>query len=328
LVVLLNGGDSGGPPASSAGPLDYVARVDPATGKVASRIGLTGSHPIDMAVGEGSVWVLDADGSVARIDPVSGNVNVIDVGAKDPQSIAVGEGSAWVADGNGSLVRRIDAATNRVGEPIASSGFAKDVTVARGLVWVLGSVAIDHIDPATGRSSVFAPNPIPLAALGGPEQSAFIGVAGPYVWVAPVQFNILYPVVVETAESAREVDVGFAMRDMVADGDSVWSATCGTPGSVAQVDPSGQVTTLAAGAAVCDYLGIAGTPVSIDAGTEGVWVVDSVNGTVARIQVATNQVDTPIRIGDTPTAVAVGLGSVWVAVDGSSAGSPSASPTS
>jgi hypothetical protein len=53
--------------------------------------------------------------------------------------------------------------------------------------------------------------------------------------------------------------------------------------------------------------------------------VDSVNGTVARIQTATNQVDTPIRIGDTPTAVAVGLGSVWVTLDGEASESPSSS---
>jgi len=107
----------------------------------------------------------------------------------------------------------------------------------------------------------------------------------------------------------------------------VWAASCGTPGAVAAIDARGQITKLAAGGAVCEGFGSAQPPVSIDAGTEGIWVIDSVNGTVARIQATTNQVDTPIRVGDTTTAVAVGLGSVWVTVDGAGA-SPSSGSSS
>jgi YVTN family beta-propeller protein len=59
----------------------------------------------------------------------------------------------------------------------------------------------------------------------------------------------------------------------------------------------------------------AGNPISIAAGGEGVWVTDALNGTVSRINETTNQVDAPIRVGDMPTAVAVGLGSVWVTID-------------
>jgi DNA-binding beta-propeller fold protein YncE len=54
-------------------------------------------------------------------------------------------------------------------------------------------------------------------------------------------------------------------------------------------------------------------------------VTDAVNGTIVRIDDTTNQVDVPIRVGETPTAIVVGLRSVWVAVDGEVSPSPSTS---
>jgi streptogramin lyase len=61
----------------------------------------------------------------------------------------------------------------------------------------------------------------------------------------------------------------------------------------------------------------------VDSG--GVWVTDAVNGAISRIDQTTNQVDPPIRVSDTPTAIAVGLGSVWVTVNGETSPSPSTS---
>ena len=76
--------------------------------------------------------------------------------------------------------------------------------------------------------------------------------------------------------------------------------------------------------AVCPYISL-GNRISIAAGREGVWVTDGANGTVSRIPEVTNQVDAPIRVGDSPTAVAVGLGSVWITVNGKESPSPSTS---
>jgi YVTN family beta-propeller protein len=56
-----------------------------------------GDGPVDIAVGEGGVWVLNRlDASVSRIDEETGEVvATIDVG-NEPQHIAVGEGYVWV----------------------------------------------------------------------------------------------------------------------------------------------------------------------------------------------------------------------------------------
>jgi hypothetical protein len=58
---------------------------------------------------------------------------------------------------------------------------------------------------------------------------------------------------------------------------------------------------------------------------EGVWVTDGVNGAISQIHEVDNRVDPPIRIGNIPTAIAAGLGSVWVIVDGKESPFPSTS---
>lgn len=57
------------------------------------------SSPIDVAVGEGSVWVAQADGVVARIDPSTADVVATIPVRGIPAGIAVGEGAVWVTVG-------------------------------------------------------------------------------------------------------------------------------------------------------------------------------------------------------------------------------------
>src|SRR5262249_45146083 len=149
----------------------------------------------------------------------------------------------------------------------------------------------------------------------------FLAVTNTDVWVAQQQFSTLANLDITTAQPGPDVDAQIGIRDLVSDQATVWAATCGTPGTVARVDQT-EATTIGAGGGLCEYTGETGTPVSIAAGVEGVWVTDGVNGTVSRIQ-STNQVEIPIDVGKTPTAVAVGLGSVWVTVDGGQPASPS-----
>jgi len=57
-----------------------------------------GPHPLGVAVGEGSVWVANGDGTVSRIDPSSFEATTIRVGS-NLTGIAAGEGAVWVAVG-------------------------------------------------------------------------------------------------------------------------------------------------------------------------------------------------------------------------------------
>src|SRR5262245_48790285 len=178
LVVLLNGnGGTGASTAPPGGPTTYVARVDPATGDVVDRIAVHG-HPIDVAAGEGSVWVLDKDGSVQKIDPVSGEIATIQNVATDAREIVAGEGAAWVADGTQQVIRRIDPGSNRVSASIDVNGYAADVAIGNDAVWALTSEDVERIDPSTNATSVFAPNPI----RGASTLFQFLAVTNTDVW--------------------------------------------------------------------------------------------------------------------------------------------------
>lgn len=71
-------------------------RIEPSGIAPPTRAIAVGSGPLDVAVGERSVWVANGDGTVSRVDPVSYEVTAIRVG-RSIGGIAVGEGAVWVA---------------------------------------------------------------------------------------------------------------------------------------------------------------------------------------------------------------------------------------
>lgn len=272
-----------------------------------------------MAVGEGSIWVLDGNGSVRRVDPVSSRSIEINGVAKDPSAIAIGEGAVWVADRAGRAIHEIDPASNQVVSSFPlTTDFVFDVVAGEGAVWSATRRGILRLDPASKQFEQ-------IAEL-GPDKNAYMAVANGIIWYAD-DFGLLVRFDPRTNVTERH-QLDKALRGIAVFGDSAWGAACGTPGTVYRVDArTGEVlATISAGGAVCPYSSfVKGNRISVAAGTEGVWVTDAPNGTVSRIQTATNQVETPINVGDTPTAVAVGLGSVWVTVNGEESPSPSTS---
>jgi YVTN family beta-propeller protein len=82
--------------------------IDPARSRV-SRAFPIGGSPAGVAVGAGSVWVADS-GTVARVNPVTGRVQMIRVGGA-AAGIAFADGAVWVADSPGGSVARIDPRT-------------------------------------------------------------------------------------------------------------------------------------------------------------------------------------------------------------------------
>jgi class 3 adenylate cyclase len=320
-AVLLGSGSSPSPRAA----VDYVARVDPATRQVVARIPV-GEHPVDVALGEGSVWVLDKDGSVRRIDPVTNAATVIETVAEDPRAIAAGEGGVWVVDGTRGIIHKIDPASNLVLESLRIGQSVRDVTVGEDAVWASAGDRVVRIEPASGDTSDLEGV---LSGPGGPEVTArdrfTIAAGGGFVWETFSEFPQAGRHDAATSDF-RRFDVGVQPRGIALTGTDVWFAGCGTPGTVVRVNSlTGDVlATLSAGGAVCPYFE-QGNAILLAAGQDGVWVTDAVNGTVARIDDTTNQVDAPIRVGETPTAIVVGLGSVWVAVDGEVSPSPSTS---
>jgi YVTN family beta-propeller protein len=73
------------------------------------------------------------------------------------------------------------------------------------------------------------------------------------------------------------------------------------------------------GPAVAETIAVGSEPLALSVGEGGVWVTNSGDGTVTRINPATGDPGRAIRVGASPAGVAVGDGSVWVADSGSDA---------
>jgi YVTN family beta-propeller protein len=71
------------------------------------------------------------------------------------------------------------------------------------------------------------------------------------------------------------------------------------------------------GPGVVDTIEVGSQPLAVDASGGQVWVTNSGDGTVSRIDAATGNAGRSFRVGERPAGVAIGAGSVWVADSGS-----------
>jgi YVTN family beta-propeller protein len=326
LVVVLNGGGGGsgaGPSATpSAALADYVARVDPASGAVGRRVAV-GKDPVGVAIAEGSAWVANGgDDTLSRIDPVAGRVTAtIDV-EKGPFAVVAGEGAVWVAGIETSL-SRIDPATNDVVQ-FDVGVRPKSLGVGEGAVWIaygLGpaieppQVEIGQFDARTGRHV----RDIRVTGLIEPGSGAdfpwAMATAAGSLWTGGDNGD-LYRIDSVTGEVLSKKVLGKQITDISATADSVWVGSNGTPGTVFAVDgQSGKVVdTIPAGGGRVG--GPWNRPLHLAADEADVWVTDAINGAISRIVILSGQSSPAVDIGEVPTGVALGLGSVWVTVDG------------
>jgi YVTN family beta-propeller protein len=332
LVVLLNGGGKGTPPgagpttgAAPAALVDYVARVDLSTGRPSGRIEV-GKGPSSVAIAEGSAWIANnGDDTVSRVDPVSGKViATIDVG-DGPFVVAAGEGAVWVASHRETKVWKIDPATNKVTE--IDVGIApRSLAIGEGAIWVAydpglnaPDVVILKFDAATGRhlGDVMVSGEDILFPI-GPVRPWAMAAGGGSLWTGGFSGR-LYQIDARTLRVVGQNTLnGKPINAIWLQGDSPWVGVSGTPGTVFQVDPqSGEVvSTIPAGGGTIGESPNFNQPISGAADDRAVWVTDTLNGTVSQIVILSGQASAPVEVGKVPTGIAIGLGSVWVTVDG------------
>jgi len=165
---------------------DSVIRIDPQTNQLLGDPIRTGSAPLSLAIGDGSVWVADHDAhTITRIDATTDQVIANITVPSEPHRVAFGEGNVWVANWHINSVTRIDPQTNQVlGEPIPIGFPAGNIAVGLGSVWVTSDYRVDgapedvvlvRIDPQTNQ----AVETIPLG--GHPID---VEIAGDAVWVS------------------------------------------------------------------------------------------------------------------------------------------------
>jgi ABC-type transport system substrate-binding protein/class 3 adenylate cyclase len=136
------------------------------------------------------------------------------------------------------------------------------------------------------------------------------------LWVANLDENTVARVDPRTRAVVKRIPVAATQTALAGGRDAVWIAN-GLPGSVSRIDPryDAVAPTIAWRRVPGGYdLGA----VAVAVGHDAVWVANG-DGTASRIDPARNKVTETVDVARAPTALAVGLGAVWVVGQGSNA---------
>jgi YVTN family beta-propeller protein len=296
LLAFRSGGDSIDVRPNS------VAVIDLKTNKLVADVAV-GIRPGPVDFGGGAVWVANLDDStLSRINPNTREVErTIPMQQVFPSDIAAGEGGVWVANGPHNSVVRVSPDANEVVETIATnrcSGYNAAIAVGGGAVWFVCSIGIAQIDPGSNRAHRFR-------YLGLAPRAITFGLGAVWVSNADNTVSRINPRThqVDTltvAGDPRGLDTGYG---------AVWV-------SAFEADA---ISRLAAAPEDGSRIGsesirVGDGPVDIAVGAGGVWVANSREGTVSRIDPQSNQVIATIRVGHILQGIAVGGGFIWVSV--------------
>jgi hypothetical protein len=246
---------------------DSLFRLDPVTRRIVAEIEVAGA--IQVAVGEGAVWVRGRDG-VSRVASISGRVRP---GLGAGGSLTVGERGVWAIGSFGQSaglvltnILRIDPLTNEQ-EAVTSAEDhavldAREVTAGEGAVWVAGGAeGVSRIDARTKQ----------LVATVRVFQATEVAVGEGAVWAAGV--NEIARIDPATNRVAARVPVRAATDIAVGEG-SVWATTA--DGHLSQIDPVAN--------RVVDKLEVGWSPRHLAVGEGYVWIAYAHGDIISRVR--------------------------------------------
>jgi branched-chain amino acid transport system substrate-binding protein len=299
-----------------------VGVLDPKTGELLATIPF-GTAPSSIAVGEGSVWVLDADDrTVSQIDPKERAVVRTFSTGSTPTDLAVGAGGIWM--GNGvrhertalpESVSRFDPESTVVDETIplhrasdvaltlvGHASLRPHLAVTDAAVWVVNpDLRVSRIDPQTNRVVADVAGVRALSIAAGEGEVWIVNNEDQVVEIDPRTNAASKPIPV-AAESLTALAVGAG---------AVWVADP-VGGNVLRIDPDPDQPILHT---ISVEVGVGG----VAFGEGAVWATNELTDEVYRIDPDTNDAQVVSRMA-APRGIALGEGGVWV----TSAGPPSA----
>jgi DNA-binding SARP family transcriptional activator/ABC-type branched-subunit amino acid transport system substrate-binding protein/DNA-binding beta-propeller fold protein YncE len=281
--------------------------LDPESGDVVASVPL-GTAPGTVAIGEGSVWVLDSDDkTISQIDPDSRKVVRTFSTSSTPTDIAVGAGAVWVgnADDTGDglfpqTVSRVDPESltmETIELPPAPGGhvgaFAaggRRLAVSPEAVWVINpDLTISRIDPRSNE----------IVARIRDVKAQDIAVGEGDVWVVEQENRVTEIDTGSNTVANRVVVEETLLGPLSVGGGAVW-VTDIENGNVLRISGRKR-TAIALDTWVAD----------VSFGSGAVWVTNEIADTVYRIDPTTN-VARRIDGLYSPRGVAAGDGDVWV----------------
>jgi branched-chain amino acid transport system substrate-binding protein len=287
-----------------------AAALDPGSGKVMKTVAL-GSAPSSVAVGEGSVWVLDADDrTISQIDPETREEVRTFGTATTPTDIAAGAGAVWVGNGSQSnlpvSVSRLDPATGLEVAHIelrrppggqlfgAHAGLSRQhIAVTHDAVWVINpDQSVSRIDTDSNR----------VVAVVKDVRAENIAAGDGRVWVT--EGNSLAEIDQSRNVVARRIAVGDNVLAEIAVGaGAVWAAEP-FGGRIWRVTPDPKVMKRA----IEVDMWVAG----LTFGEGAVWATNEIADLVYRIDPRTNRVRV-VRGVAAPRGLGASDGAIWVA---------------
>jgi hypothetical protein len=130
----------------------YVASIGNRVARVSTRTGLltqsmtlatdaslaagnVPASPTDVAIGGGSIWISESDGTILRVDPKLAGIVAAIPACHNALSLAYGESAVWVACGDGTVVR-VDPGSDEPSVPIRVDGLPRGIAAGENAVWV------------------------------------------------------------------------------------------------------------------------------------------------------------------------------------------------
>jgi DNA-binding SARP family transcriptional activator/ABC-type branched-subunit amino acid transport system substrate-binding protein len=237
-VWVVNAASTGVPTPYPGVPTPFpeatsVSRLDPASALTLAPIPLprvTASAPpgsYQIAIGPQGVWVIDADGSVSRIDPAS-NKMVQTVHDVNVSAIASGPEGTWAIEQNtstGSVVQLTAdrGAVRHVRIPAVQLATSlSSIAVGAGAVWVT--------DPQSGLLWRIDPGPVPVEPIPLAPGASDVAYGADAVWVANGLTGTVSRIDPRTTQVTQTVSVGNTPGRLTASNSGVWVAVAGTNG--------------------------------------------------------------------------------------------------
>jgi len=236
------------------------------------------------------------ENSIGIIDPARNEmIGEIPVGMR-PSGIAIAGGYAWVTNTGSDTVSQIDLSTRSVVGRIDVGRAPRGIAAVEGSVWVAnsGDRTVSRINIATGRV-------VDTIEVGNGPTAVVAGNTS--LWVANATDSTVVSIDAQTGMVGTPIGVGATPIALTVDGGGLWVASEGSA-SLVHLDA---VTGVSLGAPIQ----LAARPSAIALDADSVWVA-ATDGTVTRIDRATNRVVATIDVGGSLAAIVVHDASIWV----------------
>jgi YVTN family beta-propeller protein len=313
---------------------DSVGVIDPDTNKIVGQIPV-GSAPSGIAFGRSALWVISThDETVTRIDPETRTARTRPVGGP-PFDVAVDDNGVWLLisiplGGGPARIARLDPRLKDVVETIpvrsASLGFGsgpvQSLAAAAGSVWVYTPYprpTVSKINPTTREGEALdAGGPVfgfNSGSVGGAPGASGIAVSKTDVWVGRDRGVIRIGAGLKAVSAS--IGLGAVIPTALAvDGNTVWVvARPGYRCCPAETVGTGTLTRIDASTNTAEYtIPIRGTPTGVAVGEDSVWIADPGTRSVVRFDPRKNRIAERIPVGGRPRGITIGDGFVWVSV--------------